>query len=280
MICLIAYLAICGCAEFRASRRQPDYQDVSASLIPHPRLARRKNRVGVELFAEGNWQAAEKAFHQALIADSSFGPAHNNLGKLYFDNGDNYLAAREFELANCEMPDRPEPLNNIGLIYERVDKFDEAVNYFSQAYELHPTNPEYLGNLVRARISRGDRTTDVRDQLEELRLIENRPEWQDWAAEQLELGDLDSPYVSGPVEMHLMDHLWSGDAVITGGGTIDSFSAPLEAAGPPQDQDTGVQTSVITPIEPRLQAPEASTNKILSPLELPEMPEAKRELIP
>lgn len=180
-----------GCAEFLARQPKLDYQKVIADGRAHRRRADVKNRVGLELLKEHNFDGAEVAFQQALIADSSYAPAHNNLGVLYYEQGDNYLAAREFEEARRLTPECPQPVNNLGLIYYEVDKFDEAIGYFQQAYELGPTNPEYLGNLVRARVRRGDRTYDLREQIEALQLIENRAEWKDWEAEQLALGEID-----------------------------------------------------------------------------------------
>ena len=193
-ILVLAALLACvsGCAEFLARQPKLDYQKVIADGRAHRRRADVKNRVGLELLKEHNFDGAEVAFQQALIADSSFAPAHNNLGKLYYEQGDNYLAAREFEEARRLTPECPQPINNLGLIYYEVDKFDEAIGYFQQACELDPTNPEYLGNLVRARVRRGDRTYDLREQIEALQLIENRAEWKDWEAEQLAMGGLDN----------------------------------------------------------------------------------------
>jgi hypothetical protein len=42
---------------------------------------------------------AERLLRQALTADLFFGPAHNNLGVLYIEEGKLYEAASEFEWA-------------------------------------------------------------------------------------------------------------------------------------------------------------------------------------
>ena len=85
------------------------------------------------------------------------------------------------------MPDRPEPLNNLGLVYEAVGKLDEAINSYYEAWSMSPTIPDYLGNLVRAKKGRGDEDDEVRLLLEELLLYEVRPGWRKWPSEQLAL---------------------------------------------------------------------------------------------
>ena len=70
-------------------------------------------------------------------------------------------------------------------MYESVGKLSEAVENYEQARSLERDNPHFIGNLARARIRRGDRSADVRQILEDLLLRETRPEWAEWAQEQL-----------------------------------------------------------------------------------------------
>ncbi len=76
---------------------------------------------------------AQKLLEQALAADVRFGPAHHSLGVLYFWQHKLYLAAWEFEYAARLMPDRFEPLNDLGLVYESARKFDQAKMYYALA---------------------------------------------------------------------------------------------------------------------------------------------------
>jgi hypothetical protein len=50
---------------------------------------------------------------------------------------------------------------------------------------LAPSTPEYLGNLVRAKVRRGDFDNGLREQMEQLRFIEHRPDWVRWVEERL-----------------------------------------------------------------------------------------------
>jgi tetratricopeptide (TPR) repeat protein len=135
----------------------------------------------------------------------TFGPAHNNLGLVYFHlkNSPMYLydAAREFDYAARLMPYQPDPRNNLGLVFEETGKFREAVESYERARKLAPDNPEYIGNLARVRVRRGDRDDETRKLLEELTFKDPRPDWRDWARMKLfELKPRTSPDV-GPATM-------------------------------------------------------------------------------
>lgn len=134
---------------------------------------------------DGDLCKAEQLLRDALVCEPSHGAIHNTLGKVYFQQRRYYLAAWEFEFAQKAMPDRPEPLNNMGMVYEAVDNFDQAIQYYEMAWASDGNNPEFLGNLVRARIRSGDRSTEVYELLKRLIEIEHRTQWVDWARGQL-----------------------------------------------------------------------------------------------
>jgi Tfp pilus assembly protein PilF len=98
---------------------------------------------------------AEKLFQQALASDVRFGPAHHSLGVLYFWQNKLYLAAWEFEYAARLMPDRYEPLNNLGLVYEAAGKYDDAKMYYSLARQKAELQPQVIGNQARIAMRSG-----------------------------------------------------------------------------------------------------------------------------
>ena len=189
MLCLI--LAMCGCARF-TTQKQRDYQTIPESGFRNTQLARQKNNQAIELLCQDNCNQAEKLLNEALIADVDFGPAHNTLGKVYFKAKKYYLAAWEFEYAQRLMPERTEPVNNLGLVFEAVGQFDHAVAYFEQAVAMSPETPQYLGNLIRSRLSRGDTPFELQGEIKNLILIDDRPEWVNWAKLKLLSDDTES----------------------------------------------------------------------------------------
>ena len=112
---------------------------------------------------------------------------HNNLGLLHYEQGNYYQAVLAFEQAMDLMPQDPTVLNNLGLTLEAAGKIHEALDLYMQAAEMDPVNPNFLGNLVRLRVRMGDHDPSLVVQLQDLVLIETRPEWRRWADELLAL---------------------------------------------------------------------------------------------
>ena len=160
----------------------------------------RKNARALALMEAGRFGEAEGVLKELLSADVTHGPAHNNLGKVYFHQGDLYRAAREFQYAAKLMPAAPEPLNNLGLMLEAAGKLDEAAESYAKAVELDPDEPEFVGNLARAKVRRGDDDEEVRGLLEKLVLRDARPQWAEWARRTLSRLQPDDGGVDDPVE--------------------------------------------------------------------------------
>jgi Flp pilus assembly protein TadD len=155
-------------------------RDQIAAEGSRPDLAQKHHERGVRLVKHGKLDRAEMAFQEAIIADKTFGPAHNNLGRIQFDRHDLHSAAWSFQRAIERMPDRAEPLNNLGLTYEAAGKPNEASEMYMAALNLAPDNAEYLGNLIRSQMKSGDEESLEYD-LERLLSLDTRPDWLNWA---------------------------------------------------------------------------------------------------
>lgn len=84
------------------------------------------------------------------------------------------------------MPASAEPRNNLGMVYEKVGRWDPAIEQYAAARKLDESSVEILGNLTRARIRRGDKGEEIRRLLERLVLMDPRPDRQNWARRQLD----------------------------------------------------------------------------------------------
>jgi Flp pilus assembly protein TadD len=171
-------------------RPQPtSYQTVTKDPHHDADLARRENARAVALLEKADNPAAlasaEAALKAALEADVTCGPAHNNLGKVYYRQGKLYLAAWEFQYATKLLPNQPEPPNNLGLVYEAAGKLDEAADAYAKAVDLDPENLQALGNLARAKVRRGDHDAGVRALLAKLVRRDTRPDWLAWENQSL-----------------------------------------------------------------------------------------------
>lgn len=184
--------ALEGCSVWHKSEKL-DYRTVAESSARDPEGAQKHNKLAMLSLDMEHPVKAELHAQKALIADVSYGPAHLSLGKAFYLQHKYYLAAWEFEHAIGIMPGRPEPFNNLGLVYEATWKYDDAVMNYQIAHSLEANHPEYLGNLVRCRMKKGDRQYDLKLLLEHLVFVETRPDWEHWAREQLALYEFEAP---------------------------------------------------------------------------------------
>ena len=67
---------------------------------------------------------AKRLFQQAIAVDRLYGPAYNNLGVVYLNEGNYYEAARAFDEAIKLMPGDPAPRLHLGVVYEDAGQFN------------------------------------------------------------------------------------------------------------------------------------------------------------
>ena len=178
-LALACALLLTGCSGASRQAASP-YETVGKDPHRDADLAQRENARAVALIDAGNYTAAETALKAALAADVMCGPAHNNLGKVYYHESRLYLAAWEFQYALKLMPNQPEPLNNLGLVFEAAGKLDEAADHYGKAIALEPDNIHAMGNLARACVRRGDHDADLIALLNRLILRDTRTDWLAW----------------------------------------------------------------------------------------------------
>lgn len=197
---LMALVALTGCGASSPQQPPPtaDYLTVGKGPRRDADAARQLDEKAIVLMDHGDNTAAEQTLKQALASDVTFGPAHNNLGLVYYRQGQLYLAAWEFQYATKLMPGVPEPKNNLGLVFEAGSKLDQAVESYQAAMNLEPDNPQYVGNLIRVRLRRGDHGTEVRELLAKVVSIDTRPQWVAWAKERLALMRLQQDQPQSP----------------------------------------------------------------------------------
>jgi Tfp pilus assembly protein PilF len=179
-----------GCSSFRETEKT-HYETVQADAQHDTPLAEADHAKAIEYISGRSCAGgcdlvkAEEYLEKALVADVTYGPAHNTLGMLYLRQHRPYLAAWEFEYANKLMPERFEPIYNLALVYESADKLDRAIEFASMAFSMAPRNPDVLETLIRTRMRNGESVDEVRPLIKEVLFYETRPAWVCWAKDQL-----------------------------------------------------------------------------------------------
>lgn len=174
--------ALVGCAALKDNE-----QIIRVRTARNSAAAARMTLAGVKALHEADIDRAMEKFLAAVDADEDYGPAHNNLGLMHYEQGNLYQAVLAFERAMELMPQDPAVYYNLGLTLETAGKVHEAMDLYWQAVEMDPVNPNFLGNLVRLRVRLGESDPTLVTQLQDLILIETRPKWRRWADRQLAL---------------------------------------------------------------------------------------------
>lgn len=114
---MMILVAACGCASWRNDNETI----IRVQAKQNPARARRLTLVGVKEMGFGNVDVAAEKFIAAVAADETYGPAHNNLGLLHYDDGNLYQAVLAFEQAMEFMPHDPAVYYNLALASNRPD---------------------------------------------------------------------------------------------------------------------------------------------------------------
>ncbi len=133
---------------------------------------------------------AESLLRDALDSDLYFGPAHNNLGVLYLQQGKLYEAAGEFEWARKLMPGHPDPRINLALVFEDAGRVGDALGAYASALEVYPNHLQATEGLARLQLRAGRTGERTPALLDDIALRGENQRWRDWAREQrLKLAD-------------------------------------------------------------------------------------------
>ena len=170
-----------------ACRSQPapdgPYQPVSENLRS-ALIAEERNLEAADLIYTDPAEA-ERLLREALTADIYFGPAHNNLGVLYLEQGKLFEAANEFEWARKLMPGAPDPRMNLALTLEVAGRLEEAVAEYETALEVSPEHVPTMQAAARL-IMRCDRDDErLESLLEEVSMRATDASWRTWASAHL-----------------------------------------------------------------------------------------------
>jgi tetratricopeptide (TPR) repeat protein len=105
----------------------------------------------------GRVDEAGRAFKTILLQNDHYSAAYNGLGLVAIQRADADGARRDFAKAIEIDPDQPEPLLNLGLLYQKTGNKQEAIRYYERFLEKAPRD-QYAEQIA-----------GVREALQELR---------------------------------------------------------------------------------------------------------------
>ena len=90
-----------------------------------------------------------------VIDDPLTAQQHNDLGVAYEEKGDFALAGKEYEKAIQKNRDWVIPYLNLGHLYYRQDKFDQAEKALREGMRVKGDHPDLLNNLAWVLMEKG-----------------------------------------------------------------------------------------------------------------------------
>ncbi|MEO0160892.1 MAG: tetratricopeptide repeat protein [candidate division WOR-3 bacterium] len=111
--------------------------------------------LGFAFFKTGMYDEAEREFRRVLEITPENIEALLYLGLIELKKN-NFSKAEEFFRKANELETNPTILNNLGYLYNRLARFEEAINWLRKAAELAPDNPRVACNLGIALFHQGD----------------------------------------------------------------------------------------------------------------------------
>jgi Tfp pilus assembly protein PilF len=179
----IAAVAVVGCQ--KPMLTPEDYETVAKDPRRDTEKARLETAAAIRMIEDRQLDDAEKTLRGALVADVFYGPAHNDLGLVYFQQKRLYLAALEFQYAVKLMPNTTEPRNNLGLVFESIGRLEDAERSYDEALAIEPASVQVTENLARVCVRMARKDEKTRKLLQNVVMKSDRPDWVKWAKERL-----------------------------------------------------------------------------------------------
>jgi Flp pilus assembly protein TadD len=110
------------------------------SLALNPSLARAHNDLGYIYYRQGQQNEAQIAFIQASALDPTLAVAQNNLGLSYLESGQLDAARAALRQAVTLNPESAAAWTNLGVTEQLADRSEEAIQAYRAALRLDPHN--------------------------------------------------------------------------------------------------------------------------------------------
>jgi Tfp pilus assembly protein PilF len=120
-----------------------------------------------------------------VIDDPLTAEQHNDLGVAYEEKGDFDIAGKEYEKAIKKNREWVIPYLNLGHLYYRQDKLDQAERALREGLRVKGDHPDLLNNLAWVLMEKGQ-IEDAKTLIDKAIAIEDKEEYQDTRREIVE----------------------------------------------------------------------------------------------
>lgn len=107
------------------------------------------------------WKSTETLFRDVISKYPNVPVAYNNIGNEY-EARKEYQVAKDWYLQSVQQrANYPEGLMNMGVIYERLNRFDSALYYYEQLKQYYPNRPGIENTMANALNKWGNRLREA-----------------------------------------------------------------------------------------------------------------------
>ena len=135
-----------GASYFNTNRTDETIQTLEKAVALKPGdasigdiLGKAYLKKGTQSLSEKRYQDAVQSLLKAKTYDSNNGYVNYNLAEAYLFEKRYAEAEKELTTAISRLPDNAGVFTRLGLVYERQNKHDQALNAYRKAYELDPS---------------------------------------------------------------------------------------------------------------------------------------------
>ena len=157
LLLLVAYLSFFAYQSIRRNilwgKPVEFFEDI---LKYEPNSARVNNNLGNLYFNQGDIEKAETSYRKTIAAGDIFAQPHYNIGSILQSRGDVEGAIEEFERAIAVDPNFTYSYQNIAVLYVKKGNLVKAVEYLEQLKKLLPQYSRVYYNLALLYVARGD----------------------------------------------------------------------------------------------------------------------------
>ncbi len=143
---LLAFLFLLTLNHSKDFRNRITFWEKAVKDSPsHPLVHR---NLGAMYYLDGREEEAEKEYKKALELNSSEAMAHNNLGLIYMNRGNMEFAEEEFKKELEINPSYDNAYFNYALLENKIGNYDKAVALWLKTLEINPDYLDAYRNLV------------------------------------------------------------------------------------------------------------------------------------
>ena len=128
------------------------------AINDNPKVVFLYNLLGLILAEQKKDDQAIKCYEKGIAVDPNYGMIYNNMGLLFFKDksNDSIKKAEKFYKKAISLDKKiPEPFNNLGNLYDYINKIDEAIDCYKKSIEINPNFSYAHHNLGTAYVAIG-----------------------------------------------------------------------------------------------------------------------------